>query len=70
MLDDYALYTAINSAEGTLNLRYHAFVDCTISTKRGKTFTIDSRDDTQVIIYVSEHPILFEAKDKVGWLYL
>ena len=70
MLDDYAPHTAIDSSEGSLNLRYHTFIYRSIGTKSGETLTIDCRDYTQVVIHIGEYAILLKAEDEVRGLNL
>ena len=49
MLDDHAVYTAVDGAESALNLGQHTFVDGAVGTQGGKALAGDGGDDTEVI---------------------
>ena len=70
MLDDHAVYTAVDGAESALNLGQHTFVDDAVGTQGGKALAGDGGDDTEVIVHISEHTVLLEAEDEARWLYL
>ena len=70
MLDDYALYTAVDGAEGALNLGQHAFVDGAVGTQGGEAVSGDGGDDAEVVVHIGEHTVLLEAKDEARGLYL
>ena len=70
MLDYHTCYTAIDSTESTLNLRYHTFIDSAIGTQSSKALAIDRGYHAAVVVHIGEHAILLETEDEVGRFYL
>ena len=63
MLDDHARHTAIDGAEGALDLGQHTLVDHPFGAECGEALAVDGGDHAQVIVHVGQHAILHEAEE-------